>query len=343
MKMSDETLAILEMGKDNLRLHIRNATLTLFDKILSEGIETYKSYDLPKDRKIAKSKKYLQLRLRDIVKYENNSSKYYEEFFVFITSESVCPYIEELIKQITSLQIKVFSKIRHAPLDSVGIDLPDCKKFTDDVLERNAFIIFHNIEAYYNCYMKRNPLDLESLIDRTTEEALNKLSSSVYNELFKKQKKPSEEERLQSKLDKSINKSINRADTYNPESIFEPPQEFKIPNSPPRKTSPQKEETKTISPEISPSQTPPRETSSPKRPEFEKKISAMEDPPSPPPLIRQTNAPPESPEWEWENPIGNKFSIDSLPQLAKLPDLESLKHLRKPESKPDDDDLLSVI
>lgn len=178
---SDESITILHLCTKNLVNCVREVVFSYFDDVLQAHIHQSK-LETYRERVPHKSQKKFQVSLQTICKskpeFEKERAKFEDRLL------AGCPYLKELLEQITKVQIILLSKIRKSNIDSLEIESPDISKFCSAILEKNCFSIFHNVEPYYKCYIKKNPMSFKDVVDSNTETVLNDLHSVAYASFF---------------------------------------------------------------------------------------------------------------------------------------------------------------
>ena len=198
MAESDHSLAILHLCNENLNSCIRTSVFTYFEDKLDDIIKELKEQDIRKDKIARKAQRKFQFMLRDITKDEDTHASERLEFEKLILKD--CSYISELLQQITKLQILLLSKIRKSNDEAIEIDKPDVSMFCRSVLLQNCKSIFHNVEEFYQCYIRKNQSIFSSIIDQNNQGVLHTYLRDAYTSFFKTPKS--------TPIDKAIYKSI---------------------------------------------------------------------------------------------------------------------------------------
>jgi len=180
MAVSDESIAILQMCNQNLRINVRKAVFDFFDDRLRGHINNLKSFT-PKEKLPVRAQRALQEDLRNI---KEGSARDHCALILRESLLSICPYLSELLQQITKFQIILLSKIRTGKDGAFDVCIPDINEFYSNIMCKNCCSIFHNVELYYKCFVRRNPTCFRDIVDGNTDAVLNEYMSRAYTTFF---------------------------------------------------------------------------------------------------------------------------------------------------------------
>lgn len=198
MSESDQSLAILHLCNENLNSCVRTSVFSYFEDKLEEVVKSLKEQDVKKDKIPKKAQRNFQFVLRDITKEEDIQSVEHAAFENLVLKD--CSYIGELLQQITKLQIILLSKIRKSNDDAIEIQTPDVSVFCRCVLLQNCKSIFHNVEDFYQCYVRKNHSMFSNIVDQNNQAVLHTYLRDAYTSFFKTPK--------YSAIDSAIYKSV---------------------------------------------------------------------------------------------------------------------------------------
>ena len=187
MANTDESMTILHICNKNLLEGVRNCVVRYFNDKLEIHILNAKKVLSVKDKIIKRAQANFQRELQKICKNIEINRKEGDIFFENLITE--LPYLKDLLGQILKKHILLLSQIRTSNAEVIEIDAPDIHLFSIEILNKNCYTLFYNVEKYYASFQKKNYEDCKTLIDNTTENVLTSLHNSVYKSFFIPSKK----------------------------------------------------------------------------------------------------------------------------------------------------------
>ena len=176
--MSDDNSnsAALRIAQTNVRKNVEQVLLEQMNDLLSRVCERS-----GESNKMLRKRPNLVLRAfqEEMQKYSDSERELFHE-----SIQRKCPYIKELLSQITKMQVLILSRIRNSRCSHIEVEEPNLANFLDNLLKLNRFSIFHNVELFWQQYLKRNPGLFSDIVNANTDRVLNDSITSAYTKLF---------------------------------------------------------------------------------------------------------------------------------------------------------------